>query len=85
MGFILSHKARTEVILLGVTGESTTDIMDITESMNFAVTLCAGLEIIRHPVKLVPELRFSLGLTDIDKTWSSAKNSQLLFLLGAKF
>jgi len=86
LGYILSHKEKLKLTVAGETVKETTDIMDSTTAVNFAITLCAGLNINLHQIKLVPELRFSLGLTDFYKTEGlSRKNSQLLLFLGLKF
>lgn len=85
LGFVLSHKGKLKMTALDVTGEITTDFKDVTESVIFGAVLCAGGEINLRGFRLVPELRYNLGVTDIDKTGASVKNSQLLLLLGLEF
>jgi len=86
MGLILSHKSKIKVSANGLSAETTVDLGDETAEMNFAITFCGGVDINLRKVILSPELRFSLGLIDLDETdIGTMKNSQLIFLFGVKF
>lgn len=85
-GLILSHKSKLKISADGLTDEITVDLGDDTTAINFALTLCVGLDIDLGRVILSPELRFSLGLTDIDETAiGTMKSNQLILLFGVKF
>lgn len=85
-GLILSHKSKIKVSVNGLTDETTVDLGDDTTAINFAITLCGGLDIDLPGVTLSPELRFSLGIIDIDETdIGTMKNNQLILLFGVKF
>jgi len=82
----LSHKAKVKISANGLSDETTVDMGDTTEAVNFAVTLCGGVDINLHKVILSPELRFSLGLVDLDSSEiGTARNSQIVFFFGVKF
>ena len=86
LGIILSNEARAKINIDGLVDETTIDLDDGTEDVNFAITLCGGADINFGRVILSPEVRFSLGMTDMDKSEiGTAKNSQLIFLFGIKF
>jgi len=86
VGFNLSHKAKIKISTNGLTDETTVDVGDSTGTINFAITLCGGVDINLPGVILSPELRFSLGLADIDSSEiGTAKNSQIAFFFGVKF
>ena len=69
------------------TQSSTTDLKSITESTDFALAFGAGDEFKVGPTTgLMISIRYSLGLSDIDKdATSSWKSNGLQLLLGAKF
>lgn len=86
LGFILLHKGKIKATALGESIEDTEDLMYLTTSVNFALTLCVGFDINLRQIKLVPELRFSLGLTDYENgNLVSRKNSQIILFFGVKF
>jgi len=86
IGLILSHKSRVKASADGSVYETTVDLGDETTAINFALTFCGGLDITLPGVILSPELRFSLGLIDLDETdIGTMKNSQLILLFGVKF
>ena len=86
LGIILSSKARTKISANGLVDETTVDLGDETEDINFAITLCGGADINLGRVILSPELRFSLWLIDVDESEvGTAKNSQIVFFFGVKF
>jgi len=86
LGFILAHKGKLKITALGESIEETEDLMYLTGSFNFALILAGGVDIDLGQVKLTPELRFNLGLTNYRSGNSvSRKNSQIILFFGVKF
>lgn len=86
IGIVLSHKAKTKLAANGISDTVTVDLGDETGAINFAATLFAGVDINLRRIILSPEIRFSLGLADLDEDpTASAKATQLIFLFGVKF
>ncbi|MEW6511534.1 MAG: porin family protein [Bacteroidota bacterium] len=66
-GILLSSKSKTEGAGPGFDGES--DLKDFTEGTNFAIDFGGGAEINIIPkLGLTADVRYSLGLSDINKT-----------------
>lgn len=86
IGFVLSSKVKVITRGDGLVIETTTDLGDTTESISFGLTLAGGIDINLGKVAIIPELRYNLALTDLDKDpIASAKYSKLIFLVGVKF
>ena len=86
IGIVLSNKLKVKLTANGLSDETTVDLGDETGAVNFAITLVGGVDINLRRVILTPELRFSLGLADLDSTPDgSAKATQLILLFGVKF
>ncbi len=86
VGIVLSNKSKVKLTANGLSDETTVDLGDETAAVNFAITLVGGIDILLRGVILSPEIRFSLGLADLDSTTDgSAKASQLILLFGVKF
>lgn len=86
IGLVLSSEVEVIISGGGLVVETTTDLGDTTESINFGFTLVGGVDINLGKVAIIPELRYNLGLTDLDKdSIASAKYSKLIFLVGVKF
>jgi opacity protein-like surface antigen len=68
----------------------TNDVKDSTESVNFAIDFGGGVEYaLNSSTTLFGDIRYSLGLTDIDKTPSDAgtttKTTGIKILVGVRF
>lgn len=85
IGFILSHKGKIKITANGLSDEATTDLMDSTGTLNFGIVLCFGVDIDLNEVRLTPEIRFNLGLVDLDESSTIAKSSQISLFFGVKF
>jgi len=86
VGIVLSNKSKVKLTANGLSDETTVDLGDETAAVNFAITLVGGVDILLRGVILSPEIRFSLGLADLDSTTDgSAKATQLILLFGVKF
>ena len=86
IGFALSSEVEVIISGDGLVVETTTDLGDTTESINLGLTLAGGVDINLDKVAIIPELRYNLALTDLDKDpIASAKYSKIIFLVGVKF
>jgi len=86
VGIVLSNKSKIKISANGLIDEITVDLGDETAALNFAITLVVGIDINLRRIILSPEIRFSLGLADLDSSdEGSAKATQLILLFGVKF
>jgi hypothetical protein len=96
VGFLMSAKVKSTVTMAGQEEESTTDVKDDMESLDYGVNVGAGLEIPAGSGGIFFEARYSLGLADIGKDQqgegilegndeATIKNQGIYLLAGLRF